>query len=100
MHTILHQHRNQRWSQPLPLPCDTDGNESENTEDAVPQGYEGRVKGANNMDLDTFVIIFCIISFVVGGIVEHHLNKNVYIKSKYQRGRYIEAPRNKKGAKK
>ena len=53
------------------------------------------MKGANNMDLDTFVIILCIISFVVGGIVEHHLNKNVYLTYKDQ-----PIPQNKKGAKK
>ena len=37
------------------------------------------------MDLETFVAIVGIVLFVIGGVVEHYLNKNVYLTYKDQK---------------
>ena len=52
------------------------------------------------MTLDTFVVTVCAIGLVVCWVGYRYCQENVYIKSKYQRGRYVTAPTNKKGAKK
>ena len=52
------------------------------------------------MNFDTFVAIVSIVGTVVCWLGYRYSSENVYIKSKYQRGRYITAPMNKKGVKK
>ena len=84
MHTILYQHGCEEWEEPFPFPCHRNEQASKNTEEAVPQGYEGRnLKGAINMNFDTFIAIVCLVGAVVSYIGYRISGKT---NLKYQKG--------------
>ena len=41
------------------------------------------------MSMDTFIAIVCFAGTALGWVAYRFLSENVYIKGKYQRGRYI-----------
>ena len=42
------------------------------------------------MSMDTFIAIVCLAGAALGWVAYRFLSENVYIKGKYQRGRYIQ----------